>query len=630
MSKRTIASDTDPEVAQLVLAEQLRAVFAHGGFAVGFTTIFACALAWYLHGIGGGHIVQVWITLKIAIAAIRVGIHNVYRLQGNPQTKNWQLVARSMLFVDGLVWGLAGLWMTPIENDLMTGLICASLVAASAIATFGLHADWIANAAYCGSVLLPGVMHLISRLDGFGVFGGIAMMGYMGLLLAVARRAQLHIIELIRLRLTTDRISVERAQALQLARHQSAVKSQFLATMSHEMRTPLHGILGLTKITTPATMTKNLGLIQRSGMHLLDLINDVLDYSRIEAGHLQIDKKVVDLSVVIDDVIGITSTTAQAKGLRLDVRVELPRPCWVQCDPPRMRQVLLNLLGNAVKFTDHGVVRLVVSAGAFDTSQPMRTFKFEVEDSGIGIAPESLSRIFEAFHQVDNTFGRRYSGTGLGLTISREISRAMGGDITCSSVLGKGSVFTFTVPMTNVDVLVQPAANAAAGTRSAVVAAPIESEMPMPDFKRGGHQPHVLLAEDNEVNAMVTEALLRRFGLTVEVVSDGASVVDKASSSERPDLVLMDCQMPGMDGFEATRQIRQHEKAHGLPRLPVVALTANALSGDRERCIEAGMDDHLSKPFDDARLASVLTVYLCTPATESTAITPGQPAALVH
>lgn len=630
MSKRNIASDTDPEVAQLVLAEQLRAVFAHGGFAIGFSTVFACALAWYLHGIGGGQLVQIWITIKVAISAIRVGIHNIYRLQGNPQTYNWQFLARFMLFVDGVFWGMAGWWFSPIDNNLMTGLVTASLIGASAIATFGLHADWVANLAYCGSVILPGALHLIWRMDAFGLFTGIAMTWYMALLLTVARRTQLHIIELIRLRLTTDRISVERAQALQLARHQSAIKSQFLATMSHEMRTPLHGILGLTKITTPTTMTKNLGLIQRSGMHLLDLINDVLDYSRIEAGHLQIDNKVVDVSVVIDDVIGITSTTAQAKGLRLEVRVELPRPCWVQCDPPRVRQVLLNLLGNAVKFTDHGAVRLTVTAGAFDTSLPLRTFKFEVEDSGIGIAPESLSRVFEAFQQVDNSFGRRYAGTGLGLTISRDISRAMGGDITCSSVLGKGSVFIFTVPLTNMDVLVQPASHALAGVRSAVAAGPIETEAPMPDFRRGGHLPHVLLAEDNEVNAMVTEALLRRFGLTVEVVSNGASVVDKACASMRPDLVLMDCQMPGMDGFEATRLIRRYEKTHGLARLPVVALTANALSGDRERCLDAGMDDHLSKPFDDARLASVLTVYLCTPAADSATVKPAQPAMVVH
>jgi signal transduction histidine kinase len=629
MSKRTIASEADSEVSQLVLAEQLRAVFAHGGFAVGFTTVFACALAWYLHGIGGGQMVQVWITLKIAISAIRVGIHNIYRLQGSPQTHDWQLIARSMLFVDGLVWGMAGWWMTPIDNDLVTGTICASLVAASAIATFGLHADWVANAAYCGSVLLPGVMHLISRLDGFGMFSGVALMGYMGLLLAVARRAQLHIIELIWLRLTTDRIAAERAQALDLARHQSAVKSQFLATMSHEMRTPLHGILGLTKITTPATLSKNLGLIQRSGMHLLDLINDVLDYSRIEAGHLQIDNKVVDLVGVVDDVVGITSTTAQAKGLRLDVRLELPRPCWVQCDPQRLRQVLLNLLGNAVKFTDQGAVRLTVSASAFESGQTLRTFKFEVEDSGIGIAPESLPRIFEAFHQVDNSFGRRHGGTGLGLTISREISRAMGGDLTCRSELGKGSVFTFTAPLTSMNVLVQAPAGAVASARPAVAAGP--SEATLPDFRRGDHPPYVLLAEDNEVNAMVTEALLRRFGLVVEVVSDGASVIEKTRAPIRPDLILMDCQMPGMDGFEATRQIRQHEKDHDLPRLPVIALTANALSGDRERCLEAGMDDHLSKPFDDARLAGMLSAYLGAPAAELRGVTPvPQPAALMH
>jgi CheY-like chemotaxis protein len=389
------------------------------------------------------------------------------------------------------------------------------------------------------------------------------------------------------------------------------VKDQFLATMSHEMRTPLHGILGLARLVHKRLPARagplgdarhQVELIERTGEHLLGIINDVLDFSRIEAGRLQVEHTPFDLQTVMLDVLTLLTITASDKGLHLVTEVELPDPCWVKGDPARVRQVLHNLVGNAIKFTESGQVSVRVkrAPGAGATPEGDPPLLFEVEDTGIGIPPHHLPLIFEAFHQVDGSFGRRHHGTGLGLTISREIARAMGGDITCRSTPGQGSVFSLTVPLPSAPV------------HQVDVALPLGHEAEAKATTgRERCQGHVLLAEDNPVNALVAEAALANLGLQVTRVEDGEQAL---AALQRPghgfDLVLMDCQMPVLDGIEATRRLRAWEHAQGHAPIAVVALTANALSSDRERCMAAGMNEHLAKPFRQEALLAVLQRHL--------------------
>ena len=606
--------ELDPELRQKIKAEQFRMMMAMATPATVAATFFAVVTTIFFQHQVGNSLVHWWLGLKIAVAVPRIVQQELHRYRGAPTNQAWQRATLLLMFVDGCTWGLCGIWLTPADNVLTSTLIGVGLAGVATLATFTLHANWVNNAAYCVPMVLPAAMVFLNRHDPLSLYTGTGLIIFLSCLLSVAWRGQSHIIELIRLRLVTDRIAHEREAALQLAERQNAMKSQFVATMSHELRTPLHGILGLTRMIQAADLSgenrKRLGLVERSGEHLLSIINDILDFSRIEAGHLSVEQATFDLSDLLDDLVALTSVTATGKGLKLVAQLSLPRPCHVVGDAARVRQILLNLIGNAVKFTERGQIRLSAHRAEGVDGQP-GPMVMRVSDSGIGIGPQDLASIFDPFHQVDNSLGRRFGGTGLGLTISREISRAMQGEITCSSVAGQGSSFELVVPLPPLSLAQSPPPRHSESLPSANMALD-PGRIPV------ALQGHVLLAEDNEVNAMVVEALLRRHGLTVEHVPDGLGVVHRmCGDAQRPDLVLMDCQMPAMDGFEATRQIRADERSRGLTRTPVVALTASALAEDSERCLGAGMDAHLPKPFREEQLLSVLLAHLPLAATSA-------------
>jgi signal transduction histidine kinase len=599
--------ELDPELSQKIKAEQFRMMMAMATPATVAATLFAALTTAFFNHQVANSMVYWWLGLKIGIAILRIIQQEWHRLRGAPVTPGWQRATLLLMFIDGCIWGLCGIWLTPADDLLTSTLIGVGLAGVATLATFTLHSNWVNNVAYCVPMVLPAAVVFLSRHDALSLYTGTGLLVFLSSLLSVAWRGQKHIIELIRLRFTTDRVAQERQKALDLAERQNAIKSQFVATMSHELRTPLHGILGLARMIHSANLDtenrKRLGLVERSGEHLLSIINDILDFSRIEAGHLSVENQPFDLSDVLDDLVALTMVTASSKGLRLVTQVQLPRPCFVNGDAARVRQILLNLIGNAVKFTEHGQIRLSARRVP-DADGHLGPVVMRVSDSGIGIAPQDLATIFDPFHQVDNSLGRRFGGTGLGLTISREISRAMQGEITCFSVPGQGSTFELTVPLPPVSAWQAIAARKQEGSTPSH--ASIEAHR-TPVALHG----HVLLAEDNEVNAMVVEALLLRHGLTVEHVPDGLGVVNRmCGDNPRPDLVLMDCQMPSMDGFEATRKIRADERSRGLNRTPVVALTASALAEDSERCLGAGMDAHLPKPFREDQLLSVLLAHL--------------------
>ena len=595
----------DRTLLRQIRAEQLRMLFGNH-FATLLATAFAALLAMYAADHHEPRLAQWWFGIKVLAVVPRIALVEAFKARGSHSSRRWHQWGVALVLVDSLAWGLAAFMLFPPHDQLATTVIAASLMGVAALATFTLHANWLANLAYCGPMIVPTAVMLMAQQDTFGMFAGGALLVFVSGLLSVAYRAQQNIVELLWRRFTTDRVAEQRAEALREAERQNAIKSQFVATMSHELRTPLHGILGLTRILEnhiqDDAISKQLGLIERSGEHLLSIINHILDFSRIEAGHLLIDEQAFDLSALLDDVIQLTRVGAASKQLSLVDDVRLARPCWVRGDAPKVRQVLLNLVGNAIKFTERGEVKVEAYRRGREGPIVVR-----VEDSGIGITEIDLPHIFDPYRQAGTATGRAVGGTGLGLTISREICRAMQGDITCSSRVGVGSTFEFSAPLP-----ATPAPKDA--SRHELAAAAWRS--PSPAALAGEAAPalhgHVLLAEDNDVNAMIVEAQLSRQGLTVEHVTDGQAALDRLQRSDLPppDLVLMDCQMPRLDGFEATRRWRQFERAHSRSPLPVVALTASAMAEDSERCLHAGMNAHLPKPFHDHQLSAILERFL--------------------
>ena len=379
------------------------------------------------------------------------------------------------------------------------------------------------------------------------------------------------------------------AEARTQAESASKTKSQFLANMSHEIRTPMTAILGYTEllrggVPTPEEQKRYLTIIQHNGDALLALINDVLDLSRIEAGQVTSELRLFSPQELLDEVVDSLQLRALEKGLALELTSSTPLPATVSGDVFRLRQILMNLAGNAVKFTEHGHVKVLAS---WDTAA--QSLKVQVQDTGIGISESQLRSIFQPFSQADASHSRRYTGTGLGLSIARELARAQGGDITVFSQEGRGSRFELVLPLV------------------VASAMPARGDCRVPGANvEGALRGRVLLAEDNPVNRLFVHKVLENAGLQVVEAENGKEACREYADNPDFDLIVLDMQMPEMDGYEAVAELRDR----GFDG-PVLALTANVLALDRQRCLDAGCDEFLGKPVRIKELIQVCCRLLC-------------------
>jgi signal transduction histidine kinase/CheY-like chemotaxis protein len=499
------------------------------------------------------------------------------------------------LAVDGLSWGLMGvIFHLPGMPELDWAML-AILVGVCAVGLLSLGSWTLAHSLFSLLTLTPLLLHLVWLGQSQLWLGAIGLLCFLLVGLVESRRTQAHTLELLRLRFEQAQLAEQSRLALHAAEETSSSKSRFVAVMSHEIRTPLNGILGMTQLLERSELNaqqrEQVDIVRRSGRHLLALVNDILDLARMESGKLVVDAHPVELREVAGDVCRLLGETARAKGLQFELRIASGLPTRVMGDASRIQQVLHNLVGNAIKFTESGAVTVEVS-----TVLDMRAgtlLRLAVQDSGEGIAADQLERIFAPFEQAGAAHARRRDGTGLGLTISRELARAMGGDLRCASSPGQGSVFEFTLPL-------QACPEPAAEPPRPVAAI----SQPLPQL-----QGRVLLVDDSAVNLLVASSMLERCGLQVDQADNGREALRRLQG-QAYGLVLMDCQMPEMDGFAATQAWRHHEAAEGLARTPIVALTASAVGGDHHRCLDVGMDGYLVKPFEMDELLQVVQRHL--------------------
>jgi len=394
----------------------------------------------------------------------------------------------------------------------------------------------------------------------------------------------------------------ELTAALEAAERADKAKTEFLANMSHEIRTPMNSVIGFSEVLAQEDLTdeqkKYVNLIWRSGKNLMRIINDILDFSKIEAGKLEMDMVECAISQILADVDEMLRPCAQSKGLEFRILQSGQLPLKICTDPERLHQCLINLVSNAIKFTDKGYVNIRVKMEHCRDKTPC--IHFDIEDSGIGIEPRDHERIFESFTQADGSARRKYGGTGLGLAISGHLARLLGGELTVQSVPGKGSTFSLAIPAGHDPETLQ-SLNVEYNTRRID-----KNNGQKKDVECNTLSGKVLVAEDVETNQILTKTLLSRMGLDVTIAADGHEAVKRALDQEY-DLIFMDIQMPGMDGFEATKELRRK----GLTT-PILALTAHAMKGDEQKCIEAGCNGYLSKPLDRLQLMEKVCQYLST------------------
>jgi len=548
-------------------------------------------LAWQTGAVGS---VAVFVAMGLLSGAWRL---LVLRHLGDPSAldeaslKRLEFQIQANMLFGGLMWTYATFTLYPRMDLAASSLYVINQVATVTFAAFFMSTVGRGFALFALPMTLSGmVVNLMLDRPGAHALAGLIGI-YMFVMMRASNRFRDITLLAFRRGFEAQQTNAELRQAMAAAEVAGRAKTRFLATMSHELRTPLNGLLSalelLSRAPLEAAQKRLVGIAHSSGSGLLAVLNDVLDYAKFDADQVTLRLQPVDLRALVDSVVALFSAPAHARGLALRGEVSPEVPAWVLADSQRLRQVLLNLVGNAIKFTDSG--RVTIGLHRVDAG-----LRFEVVDSGIGIDPADCARLFEPFQQLHEGSDRSHGGSGLGLAISQRLVQAMGGRIEVDSVAGAGSTFGFTLALADAE---------------APPAEPAKAEM-VGHLGDAGARARVLVVEDNEVNRVLAAELLALLGVEVVLAEDGAQALDRLRQGG-VDLVLMDCQMPTLDGYEATRRWRALEQGGGRQaRVPVVALTANVMPNDVDQAMAAGMDDLLGKPYTVEQLRGLLERWL--------------------
>jgi two-component system, sensor histidine kinase len=506
--------------------------------------------------------------------------------QRRARAQYWERSYLLLLLPYGLAWTTLLALAGPRLGGFTFSYVVVGLLGVASVGVYTTHSVFRASAAWLLSISLPVAAWCLWRGGVDGLVLALGTLLFTGVMVHESLRSSRLLTEMLRLRLENAAIADDRARALALAEQSSRAKTRFLATISHEMRTPLNGIMGISELmrdeARDAQLRQRAEIVLRSSEQLHRVIGDLLDLSRLEFGRLSLEVAPFDPAQALRDVLALAAPVAAERGLVLDLEVAPAVPRYVSGDVARVKQVLHNLVSNALRFSHSGRISATLAPSA-------QGLRYTVSDTGPGIEPARLADLFEPFDHGGVELDRQPQGVGLGLSISRRLARAMNGDLTCESEPGRGSCFFFTL---QAPVVGEPAARD-------------DVEQPTPLFAG-----RVLVVDDNDVNALVAQAMLARLGLPSDIALDGEQALEKMSLAQH-DMVLMDCCMPKLDGWSATSQWRDREFLQGrTQRLPIIGVTANVSDADRLHCLQSGMDGFLPKPFRIHELADAVAPHL--------------------